>query len=115
MGELKGSKTGNRNPNFDAIKVAQMWGIGVDCAKKRITVTTQNSVWYVTKPLTKQFRTRQVMFRCQRFKEMTYTDTTISGVKCASGNRVAQVYVTDFGDVRIHPLAHRIEVHTSLS
>ena len=30
----------------------------------------------------------------------------IAGVKSVSGNRVAQVYVTDFGDVRIHPLPH---------
>ena len=39
----------------------------------------------------------------------------IEGVKCAPGNRVAQVYVMDFGNIRIYTLAHRREDHTSLS
>ena len=43
-----------------------------------------------------------------------YTNTMISGIKYASRNRVAQVYVTGFGDVIIYALAHRREAHTSL-
>ena len=39
----------------------------------------------------------------------------IVGVKSASGNMVAQMYVTYFGDIIVHPLTHRIEAHTSLS
>ena len=39
----------------------------------------------------------------------------ISGTKYASENRVDQVYLTGFGDVRIYLLLYRKEYHTSLS
>ena len=45
---------------------------------------------------------------------MAYTNTNIAGFKYASGNRVLQVCVTDFGGVIIYPLPHRRESHTSL-
>ena len=39
----------------------------------------------------------------------------ISGVKCVYRNKFAQVYVTDFGALRIYFLVHIREAHTSLS
>ena len=42
---------------------------------------------------------------------MKYAGTVISGVKSESRNRVAQIYVTYFGDTVIYTLAHRIEAH----
>ena len=55
------------------------------------------------------------MFRYQKFRRTTYTDTMIVGAKTVPCNRVAEVYVTDFGEVRIYTLSHRREAHTSLS
>ena len=51
--KLKGLYTGNQNPNVDTRKLAHMWGVGVENTKKTIMATTQNSVRYVTIPLTK--------------------------------------------------------------
>ena len=39
----------------------------------------------------------------------------IAGVNSALGNRVAQVYVTDFGYFRGYPFPNRNNSHTSLS
>ena len=38
----------------------------------------------------------------------------IAGIKSLSVNRVDQVYVTDFEDVRIYTLPQRQDSHTSL-
>ena len=46
---------------------------------------------------------------------MAYTDTIITGIKSVSGNRVTQVYVTGFCDVKMFPLTHRIEARSLLS
>ena len=79
----------------------------MEWSKKTIMITTKNYVRDALIPPTKWFWTRQEMFRHQRFRRTTYTNTMTEGVKYVSGNRVAQVYVTDFGDVVIYPLAHR--------
>ena len=92
-----------------------MWGIRTKRAKKMIMDTTQNAVRDVAMHLTKQFRTRQEMFWWQRFCGTKYMDTMIAGMKSASGNRLAQVYVTNLGDIRINPLPHKKDSHTPLS
>ena len=66
-------------------------------------------------PLTKRFITRKAMFLLWKFRGTTYTDTMISGVNPASGNRLSQLYVTDFGDVMIYPFPKRKDAHTDLS
>ena len=44
-----------------------------------------------------------------------YTDTMLTGVKYTSSNKIAQVYVTYFDDVRIYHLEHRRASHKPLS
>ena len=56
--KLKDLETGKQNPKVYAQKIAQMWGIRVERAKKTIMDTTQNSIWDVTRPLKKRFWTR---------------------------------------------------------
>ena len=112
--KLKRLDTGIQNPKVGAIKFSQIWRIGLQRANKIIMDTTKNTVWGITIPLKRRFWTRQAMFRCQRFRDTTYTYTMIEGMKYASGNSVVQVYVTDFGGVIIYPLAHRIDSHTLL-
>ena len=106
--------TGNQNTKVDSRKLAQMRGIGIEWAKKIIMVTAQNSSRDVMTPITKRFWMRQAMFRRQRFRGMEYTNTMIAGVKYASGEKVAHVYVTDFSEFIIYPPEHRREAHTFL-
>ena len=113
--KLKGSDTRNQKSKVYARKLAQMCGIGIEQAKNSMMASTQNSIRGLRIPLTKQLRTRQAMFRFQWFRGTTYTNIMVGGVKYAYGDRVAQVYVTYFGDVRIYPVAHRRESNTWLS
>ena len=55
---LKGINSGNRTPKVDTWNLAQIWGIGIEWAKKTILKTTQNYVRDVTRPLIKRFRKR---------------------------------------------------------
>ena len=112
--KLKGLDTVNQKPKLYARKPAHTWGIVIERAKKIIMATTQNSVWGVTIPLTKRFWTRKEMFIHQWLSGTTYTNTMIAGIKSVSVDRVAHVYVTDFGEIRIYYLAHRRESHTLL-
>ena len=80
-----------------------------------ILTTTQNAVRDVTRPLTKLFKTRQSIFLRRRFLGTTYKYTMIAGVRSALGNKVAQVYVTEFGDVSIYHSSHGKYARTSVS
>ena len=52
---LRESKTNDK-------KLAKMWGIGIDKAKKVVSTTTQRAVRNVVQPLSRQFRIRQSLF-----------------------------------------------------
>ena len=75
--KLRGLYTGSQNPKLYAQRLAHMWGVVIELAKKTIMVTTQNSVRCVMIPLTKLFLTRQAMCRRQRSWGTTYTNTMI--------------------------------------
>ena len=92
-----------REPNNNAQKLAQMWGIGIDKANKVVSTTTQRAVCNVSQPLSRRFRTRQSLFRNRRFRGRLYTNTMFV-IKSMSGNKTAQVLVKDFGDRGHNPI-----------
>ena len=51
-----------REPKTNDKKLAKMWGIGIDKAKKVVSTTTQRAVRNVLQPLSRQFRIRQSLF-----------------------------------------------------
>ena len=106
-------KSGKRTPKVDAWKLVKCGELGLS-GKKNILTTNHNAVRGVIRPLNKRFRTRKVMFWRRRFCSMIYKDNMTSGVRSASVNKVAQVYVVDFGDVIIYPMAHMKDAHIYL-
>ena len=104
----------NCTPKGNAWKLVQMWKVGIKRSNKTITSTTQNAGRDVTIPLKNRFQTRQSMFWHCQFLGTIYTGTMISGVNFASDKKFDQVYVTDFGGVRIYPLPYIRDYHTSL-
>ena len=75
--KLKVLDKSNKKSKVHARKLPQMCGIGIEQAKKSIMASTQNFIRGLTIPLTKQFRTRQAMFRFRWFRGETYTNTMI--------------------------------------
>ena len=64
--------------------------------------------------MTKIFIMRQGVFLWRRFCGKIYMDTMIASVMSSSVNMVAEVYIIDFGDVRIYLLPNRNYAQTSL-
>ena len=102
-----------REPKTNAQKIYQMCGIGIDKSKKFVSTTTQRSVCNVSQPLSQQFRTRQSLFRKSRFRGRVYTDTMF-GIKSMRGNKISQIFVTDFGDIQVFPMHSKKDSHKAL-
>ena len=92
-----------RETKTNAQKLAQMWGIGIDKAKKVVSTKIQRAVCKVSQPLSRRLRTRQSLFRQHRFRGRLYTDT-VFGINSTRGNKTAHMIVTDFGDVQVFPM-----------
>ena len=90
-----------------------MWGIGIDKAKKVVSMTTQKSVRNVSQPLSRKLRTRQSLFRHCRFHGIVYADTMFV-INSTRGKKMAQIFVTDFGDVQVFPMHSKKDAHQSL-
>ena len=90
-----------------------MWGIGIDKAKKVVSMTTQKPVRNVSQPLSRKLRTRQSLFRNCRFRGRVYTNTMF-GIKSMRGNKTAQIFVTDFGDIQVFPMHSKKDAHQAL-
>ena len=100
-------------PKTNAQKLAQMWGIGIYKAKKVVSTTTQRAVCNVSHPLSRQFRTRQSLFRHRRFRGRVYTKTMF-GINSMIGIKTAQTFVTYFGDVQVFPMHSKKDDHQAL-
>ena len=103
---LKRMKSGYRTPKVDSWTLAKMWGVVIKIDKYTILATTNNDDRDVTIPLNERLITRKAMLQWRLFRGQIYMDTIIYGVKYASGNKVDQMYVADFGDFRIYPFTH---------
>ena len=91
---------------------------GVDHKKYLITVrmTTQRGVTtYMYPSLTQRFPTNDRMMRYRRLPHNVFTDTMCSEVKSKMGNTCAQVFCTNFGWTRVHPLKTKDKAHEALS
>ena len=102
-----------RELKTNAQKLARMWGIGIDKAKKVISMTTQRAVCNVLQPLSRRFRTQQSLLQQRRFRGKVYNDTMF-GMKSTRGNKTAQIFVTDFGDLQVFPMHSKKDAHRAL-
>jgi hypothetical protein len=78
-----GSTTFIREFQTSAEKLATLWNIGLETAKKTIQVTTQKGIRTTTYPIKQRFRTRQAQLRYNQLggrHGRFYTDTFFSAV-----------------------------------
>ncbi len=86
-----------RNP---AKKLASLWRIGLETAKKTLKVTTQKGIQNSSHPIEQIFRTRQSQLRYKQlggWHGWFYTDTMFSSVPSINGCTMAQTYANDIG------------------
>ena len=100
-------------PKTNDQKLAQIRGIGIGKAKKFVYMTTQRAVCNVLQPLSRRFRTHQSLFKHLRFRGRVYTDTMFR-IKSMRGNKTAQTFVADFGEVQVFPMHSKKDAHQVL-
>ena len=90
-------------PNTNAQKLAQMWVIRIDKAKKVVSTTTQREFCNELHPLSQRLRTRHSLLRQCRFRGRVYTKTMFR-IKSMRGNKTDEIFVTEFGDLQVFPM-----------
>lgn len=105
-----------KGEGINEAQLARNWGIGVEKAKKTLSVTTQRGVRTVANPLiSRRYRTNDRQLRYRRLATDLYTDTMFAGTKSKRGNSAAQVFGTDFKWSRAHAIVNKGEAHEALS
>ena len=115
-----GSKLGNlqsvKGKPVNAELLAKRWGIDQRKALNTVRMTTQRGVRTVLHPsLSKRYPTNDRMLRYKRLPHPVFTDTMFAGRKSAQGNKCAQVFCTQYGWTRVHPMKSKSEAHEALS
>jgi hypothetical protein len=99
-----------------AATLANNWGIGIEAAKRTRSVTTQRGIRPMFHSiLTKRYRTNDRQLRYRRLPVTMFTYTMHSIILSRKGNKVAQVFCTDFGFVRAFLMKLESEAHGALS
>ena len=115
MRMILSAKTGSRKGTVTPERLASIWNIGLETAKRTIERTTQRGVRDFTnakmncrlKPLS-----YQLMF--EHLRTTMYTDTLFSKIESLQKNTCAQVFCTPLDWTRVFPLKSKAEAHMAL-
>ena len=96
--------------------LAKRWNIDRRKARNTVKATTQRGIRTVLHPaLTRRYPTNDRMLRYNRLPHDVFTDTMFAGVRSMRSNKCAQVYCSQYGWSRFHPMKSKGEAHESLS
>ena len=114
--QVNSTTTSRRKGFLTAERLAKNWSISIEAAKQTLQVTTQRGIRTVANPmLSRRFRTNDRQMRYRRIRADVFTDTLESAVRSKRGNKFAQVFATNFGWTRVHPMAKKSNAHDGLS
>ncbi len=100
----------------DAETLAKGWLIPANRAARTLDRTTQQGVCTMLNPtLSCRFLTNNRMLRYPRMPHPVFGNTMFAGMESKNGNKCCQVFATNFGWARAHPLKQKGEAHEALS
>jgi hypothetical protein len=100
----------------DAETLAKCWLIPANHAARTVDRTTQRGVCTMLNPtLSRRFLTNDCMLHYPRMPHPIFGDTMFAGTESKNGNKCCQVFTTNFGWARAHPLKRNGEAHEALS
>ena len=94
--------------------LSKRWGIGLESAKRTLTVTTQAGIRNVLAPGERKVRQKLDHLKFPIIKGRIYGDTMFSTLKSIRGNRVAQVFTNGLGFDHFYPLKTKALVPDAL-
>ena len=105
-----------RKKLIDGDTLAKRWRIDRRKARNTVRATTQRGVRTCLHPsLSRRYPTNDRFMRYGRLPHSVFSDTMIAGVTSKSGNKNTQVYCTQYGWSRFHPIKLKSDAHESLS
>jgi hypothetical protein len=100
----------------DAETLAKHWLIPANHAARTVDRTMQQGVCTMLNPtLSCHFPTNDRMLRYPRMTHPVFGNTMFAGTESKNGNKCCQVFATNFGWARAHPLKEKGEAHKALS
>ncbi len=99
----------------DAEMLAKRWPIPANCVAKIVNQTTQQGVCTMLNPtLSCCFPTNNCMLCYPCMPHPVFGNTMIAGTESKNGNKCCQVFTTNFGWARAHPLKQKGEAPEAL-
>ena len=95
-------------------ELSRRWGIGLQTAIRTLQTTTQRGVRTYPLQLDRRVRTWNHHLKVGVNRCSVYTDTMFAKVTSIGGNKMAQVFVTDFGFLDFYPMKSRGEAGDKL-
>jgi hypothetical protein len=111
---VSSAKTESRGSVISPQELSRRWGIGLETAKKTLTVTTQRGVRHVLHPTERRVRTRMSHLRYRRLKSKFFSDTMFSKTKSLTLDTCAQVFVNDLDFTKFYPMRLRSDASDQL-
>ena len=111
---LAAIRTGDGKSAVTPENVARRWMIGLDTAKKSLTVTTQKGIRSIPNPATRRFKTQMAHLRYPRLRGTFYADIMESKVTSIDSHKYAHVIGNGRGFCKVYPMEHKNESIHSL-
>jgi hypothetical protein len=100
---------------FDAEMLAKCWLIPTNCGARRVDRTMQWGVQICLHPtLSRRFRTNDWILCYPCKPHPVFGNNMFAGIKSKNGNKVCQVFATNFGWAHAHPVKQKGEAHKAL-
>jgi hypothetical protein len=100
----------------DAETLAKRWLIPANRAARTVNQMTQRGVCtMLNPPLSCRFPTNDCMLHYPCMPHPVFGDTMFAGTESKNDNKCCQVFATNFGWARAHPLKQKGEAHEVLS
>jgi hypothetical protein len=101
--EMRTLQSKNRHNVVSADDLSNIWGIGLETAKRTLLVTTQRGIRSAILPLSRRYRT-DLMYMTPRLKQRFYSDTVYGRHRSLHGNTCAQVFTNKSYFVAVYPM-----------
>jgi len=108
--------TSRRKLEIQASLLATRWNIDVKVAMATLKCTTQKgtNIPQNSDFISRRFDINDRYIRYKRLSSEMFTDTYFAQTPSRDGNKVVQLYCTDFNWVRVYNFQHESEIHFSL-
>jgi hypothetical protein len=115
MRYILASKTGNRKGAVTPERLAVIWNIGLEQAKRTIERTTQRGVRDFTNPkMNRRLKPLSYQLMFKQLRTTLYTDTFFSKIKSLQQHTCAQVFCSPVDWTRVYPLKSKGDAHMAL-